>query len=194
VSLTRNQLLLAVAAALATIRFLIVPWIDWQSEQHDALAVLTQRLDRAVGVVENRAAIDKAVVEVEKSVNALRTRFPAEVDVEPFRLTSQQQISSISQEFGLNVRLFEWMLDGEAAGGRLQYSRARVQLEGGARALAKGQAALETRLSHLVVREVNLAFGSPSGGPDDQGGNLSLVVDLYRRPVPAAVATPSSSQ
>jgi hypothetical protein len=185
---------LAVAAALAAIRFLIVPWIDWQSEQHDALAVLTQRLDRAAGVVENRVAIDKAVVEVEKSVNALRTRFPAEVDVETFRLTSQQQISSISQEFGLNVRLFEWMLDGEAAGGRLQYSRARVQLEGGARALSKGQTALETRLSHLVVREANLTFRSPSGGPDDQGGNLSLVVDLYRRPVSVAVATPSSSQ
>jgi hypothetical protein len=182
VSLTRNQLLLAVAAALAAIRFLIVPWIDWQSEQHDALAVLTQRLDRAAGVVENRVAIDKAVVDVEKKTLALRSRFPSEPDTETFRLQSQQQISAIASEFGLNVRVFEWVLDGEDASARLSHSRARVQIEGPARALAQCQAALETRMTNLAVREVLLSFRNPSTTPDEQGA-LTIVVDLYRRPV-----------
>lgn len=189
-TLTRNQLLLSVAAALAIIRFGIMPWLEWQAEQRDALAVLTQRLDRAVGVIENRPAIDKAVVAVEKHVTALRAPFPSEVDAETFRLQSQQQISAIAAEFGLNLRTFEWMLDGEEQAARLAFARARVQLEGGNRALAKAQAALETRLVNLAVREVNLTFRNPSGGPDDQGGTLSLVVDLYRRPVAIAAGAP----
>ena len=55
---SRNQVLLIVAAGLVVIRFVIVPWLNWQSEQRDALAVMTQRLDRAIGVIENREAID----------------------------------------------------------------------------------------------------------------------------------------
>jgi len=182
---SRNQVLFAVAGALVVIRFVIVPWLDWQAEQRDALAVMTQRLDRAVGVIENRVAIDKGVIEVEKNVVGLRERFPSEPDLETFRLQSQQQVAAIATEFGLNLRVFEWVLDGEDPDARLVHSRSRVQLEGSARALAKGQANLETRLSNVAVREVILNFRNPSVGPDDQG-SLTLVMDLYRRPIAGA--------
>ena len=184
-TLTRNQLLLSIAAVLGAIRFLIVPWIEWQSEQRDALTVLTQRVDRAVGVIENRAAIDKAVVDVEKNVMSLRARFPSEPDVETFRLQSQQQITAIASELGLNARVFEWVLDGDDPDARLSHSRARVQFEGSGRALAQGQAALEARMTHLAVRETILNFRNPSTGPDEQG-SLTMVMDLYRRPIAGA--------
>ena len=124
-------------------------------------------------------------MEVEKNVGGLRARFPMEPDLETFRLQSQQQVAAIATEFGLNVRVFEWVLDGEELDARLAYSRSRVQLEGSARALAKGQASLETRLSNVAVREVILNFRNSSVGPDEQG-SLTLVMDLYRRPIAGA--------
>ena len=35
--------------ALAAIKFVILPWMDNQTERHQQLQVLTQRLDRSIG-------------------------------------------------------------------------------------------------------------------------------------------------
>lgn len=63
----RRRLLIGALVVLASLRFLILPWIDQQAEAREQLEVLTQRLDRSTGVVLNRSAITDALLRLEKA-------------------------------------------------------------------------------------------------------------------------------
>jgi len=179
---SRNRLLLMLAIGLAGIKFLVLPWIEQQAAAAERLAVLTQRLDRSTGVVQNRESIRKAVDEVEKSTITARTRFPDEPDVEGYRLGVQQNIGSAGTTAGVTLKAFEWIVDGEVKPARLVYSRARVQFEGGFRNLVTLQANLESRYPNMVIRELNLSSSAMIGAPDESLASLTLVADFYFRP------------
>jgi len=180
--IARNRVLLGVAAFLAALRFIVAPWIDSQADEVEQLSVLTKRLDRATGVVQNRQAIAKALAEVEASTLELRKRFPQAENRQAFRLSSQQAISEAIGAAGLNVKLFEWVMDGRAEEARMEYSRARIQLEGGFRQIVAAQAQLETKFPNMFVRELAVTTGTQISAPDDSLVYMSMVVDLYYRP------------
>lgn len=180
---SRYRNLLAVAAVLAALRFVLIPWLDLQAEQHDRVQVLTQRLDRAEGVVENREAIKQAVQSIEKQVADLRQRFPTNAQGSAFRLDTQQQVGASVRGAGLTLRSFEWILDGEATDAKLGYARARLQVEGEVRILANWLAIFEAQSPHVAIRELNFLARNPVTGADGFRGSVSIVADVYRRPL-----------
>lgn len=178
-----NRWLLAFAALLAAVKFLLLPWLDHQAEGVERLEVMTQRLDRSVGVIANREAIIKAVEQVESSTVAARLRFPDVSDPQGFRLTVQQGLGGAAAQASVNVRVFEWIVDGEVKPARLAFSRARVQMDGGFRTLAAFQASLEGEYPNMTIREINLSAPAMIGAPDESLASLTLVADFFFRPV-----------
>jgi len=184
----RYRPLLWVALALAAIKFLLLPWLDHQATAAERLAVLTQRLDRSAGVIQNRAEIERALKEVEGVAILARKRFPDATDASAFRLGAQQDVSDIGAKSGLTLKIFEWILDGQAAGAGLEYSRARIQFEGGFKNLVTAQAGLETRFPNMVIREVTLGAATMISAPDQSLATLTVIADFYFRPMGAQVA------
>lgn len=182
----RNRALLVLAVALAVIKFLLMPWFEQQADAIDRLSVLTKRLDRAEGVIANRVAIEKAVAETESSVRLARQRFPDGGDVQSFQIAVQQSVSAVASESGLVIKLFEWVVQGDAKNARLAYTRARIQLDGGFRQLATLQATLESRYPHMFVREISLTAPSMISAPDESPVSLTIIADFYYRPQAAA--------
>jgi hypothetical protein len=178
-----NRWLLGLAALLATIKFMLLPWLDHQAEHVERLEVLTQQLDRSVGVIANRQSIIKAVEQVESSTVAARLRFPDVSDPQGFRLTVQQGIGGAAAQASVNVRVFEWIVDGEVKPARLAFSRARVQMDGGFRSLASFQASLEGEYPNMTVREINLSAPAMIGAPNESSASLTIVADFFFRPV-----------
>ena len=181
----RNRWLLGIAAALAAVRFVIIPWLDFQAAEAEELAVLTKRLDRATGVVQNRQLIAKTLAEVESSTLEARARFPQAQNRQSFRLAAQQEVSEAIGAAGLNVKLFEWVMDGRSEDARMEYSRARIQIEGGLRQVVATQAALEGKFPNMFVRDLAVTTGTRISAPDDSLVYMSLVVDFYYRPLEA---------
>jgi hypothetical protein len=174
----RNAWLLGVAAVLALLRFVVLPWAHAQAEAHEQLQVLTQRLDRSVGVSQNRAAILGARKQFEAASAAARSRFPSPPSAEAFRLDTQRRIGAIVSASGLKMALFDWTLEGKLQDAGLGYGRTRFQIEGPLRDIARVHGELEGSLPFLAVREVQLNLTSAAPGLDDTRATLTIVADL----------------
>jgi hypothetical protein len=178
----RRALLLGFAAVLALLRFAVVPWNEAQGESRDRLQVLTQRLDRSVGVVRNRDAILAAREELGVAAEAARGRFPTAASPEAFRLDGQRRVGAVVSAAGLQLALFDWVLDGSVPDAGLGYGRIRFQVDGPLKDIARLHAELEGELPFLVVREMQLNFRGEAAALDDTPVSMTLVADLFFRP------------
>lgn len=178
---SRGQVLLAIAAVLASVRFGLFPLIEWQDDWRENLVVLTNRLDRSVGVVANRDAIVKSEAALEAANAKLRARFPKSEDADAFRLEAQKSITDLIVSQGATVSMFDWILDGEESRSGLRYARARIQAQGGNRALARALARMEGNYPNAVLLDVLGNSQIPAYGPTDGGTGVTLVADFYFR-------------
>lgn len=177
----RYRPLLGIAAALAFVRFVVVPWLDAQSEARERLQVMTQRLDRSTGVVQNREAIVAAAQELEAAAATARSRFPEADSVESFRLEGQRRIGGMVNAAGLKLAMFDWVLEGAVEEGGLAYGRARFQVEGALRDVARLHGEMEGSLPAMSLRELQLNVSSPAASLGETNATLIVVADFFYR-------------
>jgi hypothetical protein len=173
---SRIKVLIAVAVVLLAVRFLIVPWIDYQSEMRDRLLVRTERLDRASWVLGNKVKIEKAQISAVSALQSVRSRFVEFAAVEPFQLDTQQKVNQIAASRSVRVNAFEWVLDEPVDEGIAHRSRARFMALGRVGDLAAFQGELEALFATSSVVEANLVSSASDGG---SAGTLSVVMDFY---------------
>jgi hypothetical protein len=102
------------AVGLAALKFLLLPWVEIQNESRLALEVLTQRLDRSIGVIQNRERIIKSEGELREADLKNFERFPTFSSLESMKLDAQVKIGGVAQSHDLRAGLFEWVLSGDA--------------------------------------------------------------------------------
>jgi hypothetical protein len=180
----RVQWLIGVAGALAVVRFAVVPWLQVQNEQRQQLEMLTKRLDRSEGVIQNREAIVAARDALEQESEASFAAFPVAIGDDDSRLAAQQRITAMAGQAGLKVTLFDWLLDGEAAEAGLAYSRASIKMDGPLDRLILIHGEMESSLPFAAVREFQLKLKSPASGPTADPASAVIVLDLFYRPKP----------
>jgi hypothetical protein len=177
----RTQLLIGAVVVLAAVRFGLVPWAESQVEQRDRLQMLTQRLDRSEGVVANRDAILAAREKLAKDAEGYRERFTRAASTDEFRLVTQQRFSGLMQANGANVRVFDWVLDGDVPESGLSYGRARVTLEGPFRDVVRAHTELEAVMRAGAIREFTVTARAPAPEPGDTLVEGLMIVDFYYR-------------
>ena len=177
----RRRLLLGVVAVLALLRFAVVPWLDAQADARERLQVLTQRLDRSVGVVQNREAILSAAAALRASTADSRGRFPIAASAEAFRLDEQRRIGAVVAGAGLKLALFDWVLEGTVPDGGLAYGRVRFQVEGALRDVIRVHGELEGGLPNIAVREVLLNLGMATTQANETSATMAVVADSFFR-------------
>jgi len=192
---SRVRWLLGLALLLVVLRFVIVPWAGAQVEKRQQLEVLTQRLDRSAGVVEDKAEILAAQGRLSKVSTAARAIFPEVDDKERFRLDAQRLLSGIAGRGDVKVALFDWIVDGESAKAGLAYGRVNASLQGPLDSLVAVHGQIEGEMPFAAVREVKLE--TPGGGASGLAADtatLLLVIDLFYRPnVAQAPATATAT-
>jgi hypothetical protein len=180
----RRRALIGILLALAAVRFLILPWIESQGDARDRLEVLTNRLDRSLGVVLNREAIRSSRQELEKANAAERSKFPESKDVSNFQLEAQQRVTGIIQSRTLQVEAFDWILNEPPGPNGFGYIRCRLLVRGDQRALAFLLGELEGNSPNISVREATFNFESPARGPVEAKTLMTLIADFYFRGKP----------
>jgi hypothetical protein len=177
----RKRLLLGIAAALAVARFGIVPWLDSQAEARETLEIVTKRLDRSEGVADNRDAIVAAREALAKQAEPLRARFPMAATPDEFRLVAQQSIGRLARASNVEMRVFDWIVEGRVEAAQLRYGRARITLQGALRDVVRAHGELEGALGNAAIRELQVQMRRPASGPGEGVAEATLVVDLYYR-------------
>lgn len=174
---SRVRLLLGLAAILAVMRFVVVPWIDAQSGARDRLFAVTRQLDRAEAIVDAGSDLQARRDALAAVVRELAERAPVASPGSEYRVQVQRELRAAVESAGCQLKVFEWVLDGEAAG--MAFGRLRLQLEGPLRKVAQAHVDVEAGLPHVFVRDMSIVVRR--GGRLDTTANATLELDLFYR-------------
>jgi len=180
----RRVLLIRLAIVLAALRFIIYPWIEYQADRRDALSVLTDRLDRAEGVVENRSAIETAAKALTEQSRATADRFTYAETIDRLRLDTQRRITEVVRANGLGVSLFDWLIEGNADATVFErdgfsFARVRIEFGGPLRQIATIKSELEGAFPAMVIRRVTLNFRDITTNIESGAATVSIIADVY---------------
>lgn len=176
---SRARLLLAFAAALMVIRFVVVPWIATQAEMHDRLFAITRQLDRAEAIVAAGSDLQSHRDTLAAVTQELAARAPLAASGSEHRVQVQRELRAAVESAGLKLKLFEWVLDGEPTATGLAFGRVRLQMEGVLRNVAEAHVGIEAGFPNVFVRDLNVSVRR--GGQLANIANATMELDLYYR-------------
>jgi len=176
---SRVRLLLGLAAILAAMRFVVVPWTEAQADMHDRLYAITRQLDRAAAIVDAGSELQARRDTLADVVRTLAERAPLANPGSEHRVQVQRELRAAVESVGLRLNVFEWVLDGEIEAAGLVFGRVRLQLEGPLRDVAEAHVSIEASLPHVFVRD--LIVNVRRGGQLTSIANATLELDLYYR-------------
>ncbi|WP_258807320.1 hypothetical protein [Pseudidiomarina sp. CB1] len=186
-----QQRLLVIAGLLAAIQFLVLPFIEFQNQQHDELALLQQRLTRSEQLLENSDALNKAWETVTANEAALLEAIPAASDKTMHRIAVQGEIQNIARANEITVDEFNWLTDARFVSDTVEVQRVKIRLQGSASQVAKTQVELTQKLPSIRFVDVNLTpYNTRSRGSaaaKEPQVRIELLLEVATR-TPAAVA------
>ena len=175
----RVRLLLGLAAILAVLRFVAVPWVGSQAGVHDRLFAVTRQLDRAQGIVDAGSSLQVRRDTLESVVRELAARAPLAKPGSEHRVQVQRELRAAVESAGLQMKVFEWVLDGEAEATGLAFGRIRLQIEGPLRNVAEAHVDIEAGFPNVFVRDTSVSVRR--GGGLGTRANATMQLDLYYR-------------
>lgn len=175
----RVRIMLVVVAVLAALRFIVVPWFGSQADTHDRLFTVTRQLGRAEAVAAAGTDIELQRDALVESVGALAARAPSGEPLNEYRISVQRQLASVAESQGLELSLFEWVLDDVSEGTGLAYGRVRVQFEGPMRRVAAGHVEIEAGMPNVFVRGIDIFISR--GGGFSTTARATFELDVYYR-------------
>lgn len=181
---SRARLLLGFAAVLAVLRFLVVPWIDSQADVHDRLFAVTRQLDRADAIVDAGSDLQARRDALAAVVQELAARAPTAEAGSQHRLQVQREMRAAVEAAGLELKVFEWVLDGQAEAAGLSFGRIRLQIEGPLRNIADVHVGIEAGFANAFIRDLTIVVRR--GGQMGTTANATMELDLYYRQGEAA--------
>jgi len=176
---SRVRLLLSLAAILALTRFVMVPWLDSQAGVRDRLYAVTRQLDRAEAIVEAGSDLEARRDSLAAVVRELASRAPYADPGSEHRVQVQRELRAAVEAVGCQLKVFEWVLDGEVEAAGLAFGRVRLQLEGPLRNVAEAHVDLEAGMPHAFVRDMSIVVRR--GGRRGTPANATLELDIYYR-------------
>ncbi len=177
----RLRSLLIVAVIAAVLRFILMPWLESQSDQIAQLETVSKRLDRSIKLINAEKEIGTHHALVTAKLQSLRQRFPEVESVAKFRVEVQQSITGDSMTAKTTLRSFDWVGEGALESSGLSFVVARMEFFGTLSSLARVQAIVETTRPNMIVREVRFLGEVPANARDDTVGSLVVSADFFYR-------------
>ena len=175
----RVHLLLGLAAALAVLRLVVVPWVGSQAGVHDRLFAVTRQLDRAEAIVDAGSDLQARRDALETVVLELAARAPLATAGSEHRVQVQRELRAAVESAGLELKVFEWVLDGESEAAGLAFGRLRLQVEGPLKNVAEAHVGIEAGFPNVFIRDMSLSVRR--GGRLSSTASATMQLDLYYR-------------
>lgn len=156
-----KPLLISLVLALVGIKFVIVPWLEYQQSQHDLLVASTKRLQRAESLVANTGQLDQVSKSVNEHVDNILARIPSTTGSEQYRLHFQQNLQKNIEKNGVSLESFEWVGDTQVVSPDIYQASVSMQLKGKAADIALLMAEFEVDRADLKVTDMTVTSRKP---------------------------------
>ncbi|MCC5824611.1 hypothetical protein [Alkalimonas sp.] len=176
---SKQQSLLAIAAVLALLQFVVVPKIKQQNQLQQELMQVSQQLARVQAMVASEAELQQALADLPTLQQQLASRYPqqqAGQSMGQVRLTMQQQFQQQLASHQLQLTVFDWVGQRSDDQLGLEVNQARLVVSGRPEQLMQGYLALFSGQNGMTVQHAELRQTSPSGRRSQPEATLTLLV------------------
>lgn len=125
-----QQKLLVVVLILATIRFVLLPVLEWQAQKREQLQVTSQQLERAIRLKNSAPEQESQLAKLQQLTSTALSLYPNANQNTQFRLNIQQQLEQQLTGQGLEVNLFDWLAQQTELNGSIERYQIRMVLQG----------------------------------------------------------------
>ncbi len=188
----KNQALLVVLAALLSIKFLLLPLMEWQDESIAALELTQQKLQRAEGLLAKKEALQAEQRLMQKQLEQALAGVPVVSDVQQIRIETLQKMQRLLEPSGVTVSLFDIASEQSLADTGVSAAILNIELKGKLPQLALAHFELEQQFPNLVVNQFRLSGGRMDGKRDI---TLVMMANYYfRTAAKAPKSAPAAKQ
>jgi hypothetical protein len=178
----QNKNLIWLLAFLLALRFVVVPWLEWQDEQFVRLQTLAKRLDRSEALLTAKEQVISQAAQADSVADELMQGLAVVPAAAEYKISFQQQLQQQLESAQVQLLLFEWNSDRSLSVFDLQRGRINLRLKGTYPNLLKVHAQLEQGFPGIQIRELRAGWSEALRASSEI--ELQLVVDLDYRVAP----------
>lgn len=171
----KHQLALAALVLLVSLKFIVVPLIDWQNTQLAQLANLQKRAVKSQNVIINQSQINQAQQTINAQLEAINELFVNTQREGEFKLAMQQQIEQTIANNQLQINTSSWLPSIAVANNQLIRHQLRLNLKGKMRDFINLITLLESKTPKAELKSLNINL---KGQKTDELGNMSGSLEL----------------
>jgi|GEM_PF-2357575 len=177
----QKKALLWIVVALAALRFLGMPLLDYQEQQKQDLGMTTAQLERAQRLLDAEGSTE-ALAEMRQQRERIESNFIRHATDSEFRLQAQQRMQQVFQQNNLQVNLFDWLAREDRFDGYLRVHQARIDLQGVTPDMVRAQLQLIESMPGVKILEYTLQSQAQTRAQRQRGqsqqGRLNLLVEV----------------
>ena len=152
--LSNKPLLLSVVAVLAAIRFVLVPFIEWQNEKLSVLNRQEMQLIKGLELLASRESLDEELSRLRNERNSLGGDFLGnDADATSYQLRVQKLINSLLEKNNLKSRNTNWLAAVDK--GSLEEHKIEVSFSGKQKDLIQFLLDVEQQKPKIAVYELS---------------------------------------
>ncbi len=167
----KNQLLLALLAALLSVKFVLLPLMEWQDQELASLGLTQQKLLRAEGLLAKKESLQTEQLQMRKKLEHALTGVPLVTDIQQIRIETLQKMQRLLEPSGVTVSLFDIVSEQSLGTTGVSAAVLNIELKGTLPQLALAHFELEQQFPNLVVNQFRLG-----GGKIDRKREITLVI------------------
>ncbi len=156
--MARNKLLIFVLGLLLVVRFVLVPWLEWQDEQALKLQTLTKQLVRSEALLGAREEVLNQSTTATLRADELKTGLTKTSDPAQYRVEFQQELQSKLDNIKVQLSSFEWMNDQPLGVFALTRGRINLRLQGSLADIVQAHAMLELDYPGVQIRDLRASL------------------------------------
>jgi len=172
-SLMSQRNLLITLAVLLSIRFVVVPILNWQSDMVGQNTAKYTQLQKIISVVENKQNLsDRLAMVVDRKLQRERLFFSSEDNI---KLNLQKEVEGYFGRHNVKLTGFNWLIDDGEVPRVL-----RASLSFSAPTIDGIKALLQLSLADEFIRQVEWRFRFVGSGDEDLGSmGGDIVLEFY---------------
>jgi len=159
--MNRNKFMLSVLALLVFLRFVLVPWVEWQDEQNIQLQTLTKRLVRSESLLAARDEVIAQSSNAKQKSNELKLGLAVTSEAAQYRVEFQEHLQAKIDSINVQLSSFEWLSEQDTGAFSIKSGRVNIRLKGAIADIVQAHAMLEIDYPGLEIKELRGSWQGP---------------------------------
>jgi hypothetical protein len=150
--LDNKKRLLIVCAVLIAIKFILLPWFEWQNTQVNQIAAIEKQLQKGLLLVNEQQELTDSISQLQDTYRTNSALIASEEkSVLDYQLKIQKQIEALLSSLALTTRSVSWL--NPLQDGHLEEHRMEISLTGSMKSYIQFMIALEQINPKLTIDE-----------------------------------------